>query len=287
MADKPKSHDSALVERNTSLSLQISCNCLSNLKDHSPSRFLYTVKTEQNILVPLALLLVQFFKGQSVDIVSFPQAQLQLTGKFMIHFLTKIKPLKVRKVTFQSVLGAPAKVKRRQELREAERKSAQVTVSSLIFSPSTPQVFGTREVQILTTMSVLKPSIALYAIYCTFWQILHFCCFVYQSCLIFHSSGRSIGSVSNLEMCGISLNTETDLQLIMLSESFQHSLLVMERSIVGNIFQTKLAAYKRLPILQGTSGYHCFLTVSVQEPVCQNSFLVLSASTYYYKFDLL
>ncbi len=76
--------------------------------------------------MPLALLLVQFFKGQSVDIVSFPQAQLQLTGKSMTHFLTKMKPLKVRKVTFQSVLGAPAKVKRRQELRAAERKSAHV-----------------------------------------------------------------------------------------------------------------------------------------------------------------
>ncbi|XP_030280897.1 WD repeat-containing protein 78-like isoform X2 [Sparus aurata] len=57
------------------------------------------------------------------------------------------------------------------------------------------------------------------------------------------------GSLFELEMCGRSLNTELDPQLI-LSESFRHSLFVMERIVVGKIFQPKLAAYRQLPILK-------------------------------------
>lgn len=52
-------------------------------------------------------------------------------------------------------------------------------------------------------------------------------------------------------MFGSRLNAESDLQLIMLSEKFQHCLLVMERSIMGNIFQSELAAYRQLPVLEG------------------------------------
>ncbi|XP_037621977.1 dynein intermediate chain 4, axonemal-like [Sebastes umbrosus] len=63
-------------------------------------------------------------------------------------------------------------------------------------------------------------------------------------------TGSSISSQLEMEMCGESVNAESDLQLIMLSESFQHSLLVMERSILADIFQPKLAAYRQLPILE-------------------------------------
>ncbi|XP_063759582.1 dynein axonemal intermediate chain 4 isoform X2 [Eleginops maclovinus] len=63
-------------------------------------------------------------------------------------------------------------------------------------------------------------------------------------------TGSTISSALELEMPENSSNTEADLQLILLSESFQNSLLVMERSVVTNIFQPKLAAYKKLPILQ-------------------------------------
>uniref|UniRef100_A0A8C3ADS3 Dynein axonemal intermediate chain 4 n=1 Tax=Cyclopterus lumpus TaxID=8103 RepID=A0A8C3ADS3_CYCLU len=59
------------------------------------------------------------------------------------------------------------------------------------------------------------------------------------------SSGNSEGEV---EAFGSGLNAESDLQLIMLSERFHHSLLVMERSILGNTFQPKLAAYRQLPV---------------------------------------
>lgn len=54
-----------------------------------------------------------------------------------------------------------------------------------------------------------------------------------------------------MEAFGNSLSSESNLPLIMLSEKFQHSLLVMERSVVGNTFQPKLAAFRELPTLEG------------------------------------
>lgn len=59
-------------------------------------------------------------------------------------------------------------------------------------------------------------------------------------------------------------NAESDLQLIILSEKFQHLSLVMERSILENTFQPKLAAYRQLPVLAGKlssfpQGLHFFL----------------------------
>ncbi len=77
------------------------------------------------------------------------------------------------------------------------------------------------------------------------------------TCIIisyFISTGSTFSSLFccyEMEMFGDSLNAELDPQMIMLSESFQHSLLVMMRSIVANIFQPKLAAYRQLSILDG------------------------------------
>ncbi|XP_068579502.1 dynein axonemal intermediate chain 4-like [Cebidichthys violaceus] len=64
------------------------------------------------------------------------------------------------------------------------------------------------------------------------------------------STGSTISSKLEKEMCEDSFNADYDLQLILSSESFQHSLLVMERSIVANVFQTELAAYRQLPALE-------------------------------------
>ncbi|XP_062285113.1 dynein axonemal intermediate chain 4 [Scomber scombrus] len=64
------------------------------------------------------------------------------------------------------------------------------------------------------------------------------------------STGSAASSLKDVEVSGTSLNAETDLQLIMHSEKCLHSLLVMERSIVGNTFQPKLAAYRQLPVLE-------------------------------------
>ncbi|KAA8587599.1 hypothetical protein FQN60_016461, partial [Etheostoma spectabile] len=65
------------------------------------------------------------------------------------------------------------------------------------------------------------------------------------------STASAASSLKEVEVLGNSLNAESDLQLIMLSEKFQHCLLVMERSILGNIFQPQLAAYRQLPVIEG------------------------------------
>ncbi|CAK6954451.1 dynein axonemal intermediate chain 4-like [Scomber scombrus] len=62
-------------------------------------------------------------------------------------------------------------------------------------------------------------------------------------------TGSTISSLLEIEMCGTGLNAESDPLEIMLSEAFQHSLLVMERSILANVFQPRLAAFRQLPVL--------------------------------------
>ncbi|KAM7397079.1 hypothetical protein PAMP_020076 [Pampus punctatissimus] len=63
------------------------------------------------------------------------------------------------------------------------------------------------------------------------------------------STGSTFSSLLEMETCGTSLNAAEGQQQIMLSEAFQHSLLVMERSIVANVFQPRLAAYRELHII--------------------------------------
>ncbi|XP_037313135.2 dynein axonemal intermediate chain 4 isoform X2 [Pungitius pungitius] len=60
------------------------------------------------------------------------------------------------------------------------------------------------------------------------------------------ASTVSAASSWNDGALGSGLNAESDLQLILLSEKFRHSLLVMERTIQRNTFQPELAAYKQL-----------------------------------------
>ncbi|XP_076600849.1 dynein axonemal intermediate chain 4 [Chaetodon auriga] len=64
------------------------------------------------------------------------------------------------------------------------------------------------------------------------------------------STASAASSLKEVEVFGNSLNAESDLQLILLSEKFQDSLRVMERSILGNTLQAKLAAYRQLPVLE-------------------------------------
>ena len=72
------------------------------------------------------------------------------------------------------------------------------------------------------------------------------------------SSASAASSLKDLEVFGNTLNSESDLQLIMHSEKFQYCLLVMERSILGNIFQPNLALYRQLPALEGNTHLHTF-----------------------------
>ncbi|XP_008298114.1 dynein axonemal intermediate chain 4 [Stegastes partitus] len=64
------------------------------------------------------------------------------------------------------------------------------------------------------------------------------------------STVSASSSVRDVDASGSTSNTESEWQLIMLSESFQHSLLVMERCILRNNFQRQLAAYRQLPVLE-------------------------------------
>ncbi|XP_061533871.1 dynein axonemal intermediate chain 4 [Phycodurus eques] len=58
------------------------------------------------------------------------------------------------------------------------------------------------------------------------------------------STGSSLFSI---KMQGGDLSDVPELQLIFKSETFQRNLLIMERCLVANIFQPKLAAYRNLP----------------------------------------
>ncbi|XP_024908248.1 dynein axonemal intermediate chain 4 isoform X3 [Cynoglossus semilaevis] len=62
------------------------------------------------------------------------------------------------------------------------------------------------------------------------------------------STASASSSLKDVDVCS-SVKTESDLQLIMQSDRFHHSLLVMERSIMGNTFQPLLAAYRQLPVV--------------------------------------
>ncbi|XP_034468588.1 WD repeat-containing protein 78 isoform X3 [Hippoglossus hippoglossus] len=64
------------------------------------------------------------------------------------------------------------------------------------------------------------------------------------------SIASAASSLKDVEVVGNTLNSESDLQLIMHSEKFQYCLLVMERGILGNIFQPNLAVYRQLPALE-------------------------------------
>ncbi|CAJ1056058.1 WD repeat-containing protein 78 [Xyrichtys novacula] len=63
------------------------------------------------------------------------------------------------------------------------------------------------------------------------------------------TAGSTVSSLNERESNRSSANAEPSTQLI-LSESFQQSLIAMERCVVANLIQTKLAAYRKLPILE-------------------------------------
>jgi len=51
--------------------------------------------------------------------------------------------------------------------------------------------------------------------------------------------------------CVLLVEKEPDYELIFQSDRFKQALAVMERAIVANIFQPKLAAYRQLPVIEG------------------------------------
>ncbi|XP_034038575.1 WD repeat-containing protein 78 [Thalassophryne amazonica] len=61
------------------------------------------------------------------------------------------------------------------------------------------------------------------------------------------TTGSGTSSLKQMDTFGEFLNAESELQR---SKTFRHSLLIMERCILGNIFHPKLAVYRNLPITE-------------------------------------
>ncbi|MEQ2277636.1 hypothetical protein XENORESO_005658, partial [Xenotaenia resolanae] len=63
------------------------------------------------------------------------------------------------------------------------------------------------------------------------------------------TAGSTVSS-AEMEVCGECLEVEPGRDKFLLSESFKNSLLVIERVILLNVFQPKLAAFRGLPVLK-------------------------------------
>lgn len=134
----------------------------------------------------------------------------------------------------------------------------------------------------LIIVSVLMPVIIWYPI--CFLKLS----FLYCTCIIFSyfiSSGSATTSLIEMEMCGNGFNTGTEPQMVLLSESFQRSLSVMERSIVVHISQPQLAAYRQLHIPAGELNLYnrnIYLLELAHQPVDSNSGPSSCPSGFYY-----
>lgn len=57
--------------------------------------------------------------------------------------------------------------------------------------------------------------------------------------------------IENVILAKIRDDEEDHSDTVLKSDKFQQDLFFMERVIMGNIFQPKLAAYRQLPVLKG------------------------------------
>lgn len=71
------------------------------------------------------------------------------------------------------------------------------------------------------------------------------------TCSLVPSTGSSISSLSDMETQRDIKNTTVDPNEVLLSESFQKILLVMEKTIAIVVHCPELAAFRQLPALEG------------------------------------
>ncbi|KAK2889218.1 hypothetical protein Q8A67_014593 [Cirrhinus molitorella] len=72
-----------------------------------------------------------------------------------------------------------------------------------------------------------------------------------QSMSVFSTTSTVSGSSTHLEkMTVLPVEEEPDLELILQSDKFKQDLAMMERVVLANIFQPKLAAYRQLPVIE-------------------------------------
>lgn len=65
------------------------------------------------------------------------------------------------------------------------------------------------------------------------------------------SEGSSLMDIENVILAKVRDEEEDNSDAVFKSDKFQQDLFFMERVIMENIFQPKLAAYRQLPILKG------------------------------------
>lgn len=96
-----------------------------------------------------------------------------------------------------------------------------------------------------------------YVIILHMYSIIHFI----KTNYFFHAFILVSDSSSQIEMeVSVPLGKEEpDPELILQSDKLKQDLAVMERVVLENIFQTKLAAYRQLPVLEGNAFYILYL----------------------------
>lgn len=74
---------------------------------------------------------------------------------------------------------------------------------------------------------------------------------IITSYLYFIGGESSLMDMENVILAKIHDEEEDQIDILMKSEKFQQNLFFMERVLMENIFQPKLAAYRQLPIFKG------------------------------------
>lgn len=77
---------------------------------------------------------------------------------------------------------------------------------------------------------------------------------LFYHCLILYftdSEASSLMDIENVILAKMHDDEEDHSDAIFKSEKFRQDLFFMERVLMGNVFQPKLAAYRQLPVLKG------------------------------------
>lgn len=131
-----------------------------------------------------------------------------------------------------------------QELMEDRPEMRQTKYSETVVESSRS---AERSLSLISSASTGKRTLMKVMIGFSFVTLIQMCCLTQT----YSFSVISSCSLKDAEPVGTSLNIQLDLEFIRMSEKFQYSLLLIERSILRNIFQSQLSLYRKLPRLEG------------------------------------
>lgn len=83
-------------------------------------------------------------------------------------------------------------------------------------------------------------------------HLLLFRCVILSCLYSIDSEASSLMDIENVILSKVREDEEDHSEAILKSDKFHQDLFFMERVVMANIFQPKLAAYRQLPILKGT-----------------------------------